>query len=324
MRNSKSFRAEDRIIQFFIRLNEEFHGVVSQVLLMDPLPQINKVLSMVMQQERKISGTLFTSNIVVEEGESMINVVDGTKQSFGRGRGNGHSYAGRGRGNLKVCTYCGKTGHIIDNCYKKHGYPPSFGRGNSYANQVEVDESEKCVATSTSDSASGNMSLTREQYHNLMMILEKNTSSINLTKGVFEVNLISLSKLCREQDCNLVFETNKCIIQAKKGLKKIGLAKEIDGLYYLEDVALKDNSNIGFVSSVFLNKQTDNVVAPPILWNLRLGHLSYDRMKCMSKTYSYIPSSVHKACDVCQQGRQKCLPFSTSNNNAHQVFVLFI
>lgn len=43
MRNSKSFRAEDIIIQFLIGLNEEFHGVISQVLLMDPLSQINKV-----------------------------------------------------------------------------------------------------------------------------------------------------------------------------------------------------------------------------------------------------------------------------------------
>src|SRR3954471_24216347 len=59
MRNSRSFRAEDRIIQFLIGLNEEFHGVVSQVLLMDPLPQINKVFSMVLQQERKIRGTIF-------------------------------------------------------------------------------------------------------------------------------------------------------------------------------------------------------------------------------------------------------------------------
>ncbi|XP_058782613.1 uncharacterized protein LOC131657147 [Vicia villosa] len=183
IRNSRSFRAEDRIIQFLIGLNEEFHGVVSQVLLMDPLPQINRVISMVMPQERKISGTLFTSNNTADEGACMVNAVDRSKKPYGRGIGNGNSYAGRGRGNLKVCTHCGKTGHIIDNCYRKHGYPPNFGNENSYANQVEVDESEKSVTASTSDSGGGNMSLTREQYHNLMMLLEKNAGSINIAKG---------------------------------------------------------------------------------------------------------------------------------------------
>ena len=36
---------------------------------------------------------------------------------------------------------------------------------------------------------------------------------------------------------------------------------------------------------------------------LRLGHLSHDRMQCMNKMYSYIPVSLHTACDVCQMSR---------------------
>lgn len=115
----------------------------------------------------------------------------------------------------------------------------------------------------------------------------------------------SVSKLCREQDCNLVFETNKCVIQAKKDLMRIGSTRELDGLYYLE--ASQRDGNINFLSSIFSNKKTDDV-ALSILWHLRLGYLSYDRMKCMSKLYSYIPSSIHKACDGCQQARKKCLP----------------
>ncbi|XP_058727448.1 uncharacterized protein LOC131598898 [Vicia villosa] len=185
MQNSISFRAEDRIIQFLIGLNEEFHGVVSQVLLMDPLPQINRVFSMVMQQERKICGLNFSNNSVIEEAPGMVNAVESSKQ-FGRGRGNGNPSAGRGRGNVKVCTYCGKTGHVIDNCYKKHGYPPSFGRGSassSYANQVDVEDSDsKSTAASTSDNG-GSMTLTKEQYQNLMTLLEKSTGSMNRTKG---------------------------------------------------------------------------------------------------------------------------------------------
>src|SRR4051812_15760044 len=131
MRDNRAYRAEDRIIQFLIGLNEEYHGVVSQVLLMDPLPQINKVFSMVMQQERKICGGVSIGNSSVDDNSGMVNAAESNKQiGNGRGRGTfngggqrgGHG-SGRGRGNVKVCTYYGKTGHIIDCCYKKHGYP---------------------------------------------------------------------------------------------------------------------------------------------------------------------------------------------------------
>ena len=26
----------------------------------------------------------------------------------------------------KVCSHCGKIGHVIDTCYRKHGFPPQF------------------------------------------------------------------------------------------------------------------------------------------------------------------------------------------------------
>jgi len=26
----------------------------------------------------------------------------------------------------KVCSHCGGIGHVIDTCYKKHGFPPQF------------------------------------------------------------------------------------------------------------------------------------------------------------------------------------------------------
>ena len=27
-------------------------------------------------------------------------------------------------GNPPMCSFCGKSGHLVDTCYKKHGYPP--------------------------------------------------------------------------------------------------------------------------------------------------------------------------------------------------------
>ncbi|XP_050896187.1 uncharacterized protein LOC127102913 [Lathyrus oleraceus] len=173
----------------------------------------------------------------------MVNAVDGTKQ-FGRGRGNGSFTAERGRGNMKVCTYCGKTGHIIDNCYKKHGYPPNLGRGSSYANQVEVyDSDNKPAVTSTGDN--GSMSLIREKYKNLMVLLDK---THDLSTFPREINLTLLA----------LMQIVVSIYMEKKNLIRIGSARELDGLYYLE--ASQRDSNICFVSRIFSNKKTDDVV----------------------------------------------------------------
>lgn len=42
----------------------------------------------------------------------------------------------------------------------------------------------------------------------------------------FDVNLISTSKLIKEQNCILHFEANECTIPEKNSLKKIGSAEE--------------------------------------------------------------------------------------------------
>ena len=33
--------------------------------------------------------------------------------------------------NKKICTHCGINGHTVENCYKKHGYPPGYKFSNS-------------------------------------------------------------------------------------------------------------------------------------------------------------------------------------------------
>ncbi|KAH1111847.1 hypothetical protein GYH30_010271 [Glycine max] len=91
----------------------------SQILLMDPFPPVNHVLSMIIQQERHNS-----SSPITIESNTFVNVAQST---FGRRRGRGVP-AGQSSDNTqtfsnKKCIYCGRNGHAIDICYAKHGYP---------------------------------------------------------------------------------------------------------------------------------------------------------------------------------------------------------
>lgn len=62
-------------------------------------------------------------------------------------------------------------------CYKKHGYPPNWGRGggNSFANAnfVECEDTELKGSTSIGKNDENEMMLTKDQYQNLIALLEK-------------------------------------------------------------------------------------------------------------------------------------------------------
>ena len=53
MRNARHFHTLNYAIRFLIGLNENFSVVKSHILLMDPLPSMNKIFSKVIQHERQ-------------------------------------------------------------------------------------------------------------------------------------------------------------------------------------------------------------------------------------------------------------------------------
>jgi len=166
---------------------------------MDLLPQINRVFSMIMLQERKAQyGIIDAPTSAIDDTNTrLVNVVDAHRQ-FGRGKGNANFQA-RGRGNGGVCSLCGRSNHTIETCYKKHGYPPNWGRGggNSYgsgsasANMMESEEFDSKSASTDSKNDEGGMMFTRDQYQNLMALIDKNNidakGSANMMKAVSSV-----------------------------------------------------------------------------------------------------------------------------------------
>nr|KYP37490.1 hypothetical protein KK1_041321 [Cajanus cajan] len=124
--NVTKYKTQDQVIRFLRGLNDNYSTVKTQILLMDPLPSLNRVFSLVVQQERQIFGE--QSN----HPKAMAVAGKGYRNNFGRGNGSEggnmpQNKTDYGRGNnTKVCNHCGKTGHTIDTCYRKHGFPPHF------------------------------------------------------------------------------------------------------------------------------------------------------------------------------------------------------
>jgi hypothetical protein len=107
MREASYFRLEDQVIQFLTGLNDQFAVVRTQVLMMDPLPSINKVYSLVIQEESNNSS--ITSSL--PESVSLVNAFDSRNKSQGRGKG-----ISTGSKPPRHCSFCGRSNHTVDYC----------------------------------------------------------------------------------------------------------------------------------------------------------------------------------------------------------------
>jgi transposase InsO family protein len=157
-RTVTEYQHREYIFQFLMGLNESFSHIRGQILLMDPLPQINKIFSMVVQEERQreITSTFFAP--VSHAPAAMVSKFTPSHPS----RPQGSRTQGYTRKERPLCTHCGLLGHIIEKCYKLHGYPPGYkfskGRNASSINQV-------------SESSMPQLPITSEQCQQLLSLL---------------------------------------------------------------------------------------------------------------------------------------------------------
>ncbi|CAL1369473.1 unnamed protein product [Linum trigynum] len=143
------YARSDKIIRFLRGLGEDFESARSSILLMDPLPPINKVFSTIVQFERqnRISTTVSSNPLAC----AVQN----------------NQYKGHNQSKRPVCSFCGLTGHTIDKCFKKHGYPPGY-KGKSRVNAVVSESTDGSVSVENGSHTSDSIVLTQQQYRALV------------------------------------------------------------------------------------------------------------------------------------------------------------
>ncbi|XP_058772848.1 uncharacterized protein LOC131646939 [Vicia villosa] len=126
---------------FLKGLNDNYQNIRMQILLLDPLPSISRVYSLIAQQQ------------VAPTNNSTILYANSNNK-------------GKGRGNTKpsmVCTNCSKTNHTVDTCYFKHGFPPG------YRNKNPKTTSEP----KTSQPVDSAPNISKEDYQHLLQLLQQ-------------------------------------------------------------------------------------------------------------------------------------------------------
>ncbi|KAL0342968.1 UNVERIFIED_CONTAM: hypothetical protein Sangu_1184200 [Sesamum angustifolium] len=93
--------------------------VCDHLLASDSVPTLSNALSRVLGVATGSSDSSSSSGTTTESSAMGVH---------GRGRSSSRDHGGRGRGsnsstNSRYCTHCGRTNHVVDKCWIKHGKP---------------------------------------------------------------------------------------------------------------------------------------------------------------------------------------------------------
>ncbi|KAL3633157.1 hypothetical protein CASFOL_026141 [Castilleja foliolosa] len=135
--------AQDLVISFLMGLNDDLQATRGQILLMDPPPSINKVFSLVTQEERQRS-VAFTSPTSIFAVKNTGYSSESNKKSQGATTGFNSQYKKRDR---PYCTHCNMQGHTVERCYRIHGFPP-----HSKMEISETDEQQEPMKKADAES----------------------------------------------------------------------------------------------------------------------------------------------------------------------------
>lgn len=126
----------------------------------------------------------------------------------------------------------------------------------------------------------------------------------------FSHNLLSIHKLAQDNDCQVMFYPNRCLIihSATKAIRGNGLLK--NGLYYLVCSSHKECNNV-------VTKKSDYA-----LWHYRLGHAPMAKILSIPEVKQLIQRVSSHVCVTCPMVRFVKLPFELSTSHSDTAFEL--
>ncbi|KAL0398048.1 UNVERIFIED_CONTAM: hypothetical protein Scaly_0253200 [Sesamum calycinum] len=110
----------DVLMQFLMGLNDSFDAIRNQILVMDPLPVVDKAYSLVLRVESQRQGQMH-----IEEANTnaalLAKNMDVTRdvKQFQKKK----TFVDKKN---QFCDHCNKSGHSRNACFKLHGYPEWF------------------------------------------------------------------------------------------------------------------------------------------------------------------------------------------------------
>lgn len=151
-------------------LNDTFTHVREQILLTDPIPSIDRVLSLTLQEEKHCR-VVWVSVSMLTESTALFNKNNSI---------NGNNKFYKKQRSRPIFTHCSLTGHTIEKCYKLHDYPHGY-KQNSKTKMSSVNQAY--LSSTNFNDASMNSETTpqfpffKEQCCQLLYVLQNSLQS---------------------------------------------------------------------------------------------------------------------------------------------------
>ena len=151
---------------------------------MDPIPSLSKVYSLLIQEETQRSMP-YTSFAKVDSTTLAAKLTNEHLGSFLGG-------AVRKGKERPTCTHYGKTGHTMDKCYTKHGFPLGFKFKNKPFMAHQVSSDVLATPAPIASPMHHQTVFTPKQYQQLLALFGASTSSILPSASVRDVSMANL------------------------------------------------------------------------------------------------------------------------------------
>jgi len=110
MKTIHDYFHHEYVFQFLMGLNDTFSHIRGQILLIDPLPPINKVFSLVLQEERQREASA-SVGYFNHTSAALLSKVPTTASPFQVGSAKSPAM----RKDKPLCSHCGLLGHTVEN-----------------------------------------------------------------------------------------------------------------------------------------------------------------------------------------------------------------
>lgn len=182
----QEIQQNQKLIKFLMGLNADYSSVRGNILLMKPLPTVAQAYALLIQDEKQRE--VHSPSVFMNESAS-LNASVNTKSNSG-----GNNYRGNYEKKQLSCTFCHKSGHTANKCYRLVGFPKDFkftkGKNTKVnnvigSNTANDDESKDLMPQQFNSHSMHDF--TNEQYHKLCSLLsqmnDNSTGNDNTQQG---------------------------------------------------------------------------------------------------------------------------------------------
>ena len=284
----------------------------------------------------------------------------------GRGSFNNHSYSSGNFNNVSggsngkpQCQVCGKYGHIAINCYHRFDqtYQPTMNNhlAAMVATPSTVGDESWYMDTGATHHLTPNLNKLNSHtpFAGSDKVMVGNGNRLNISnighstissasrslnlKNILHVpqlttNLISVNRLCTDNNVTVEFFTNGFVVKDQASKKALLQGNLNYGLYKLSSSAPSrryqdpdDNKLAGRTSlttEVPCMSSTLQLSNKADLWHFRLGHPAHKIVNKVLSACSLPPEHWASVCEPCQMAKSHRLPFTLSESRASQPFAL--